>query len=84
MTTKQAAPATPLNTATLRAMGYDAARVGNVAEAARLYQAAIDAYPVKVGALANKDLSALRVLASNYRQAADYANSVEVNGYKVI
>ena len=61
-------------------MGYDAARAGNVAEAARLYQAALDAYPVKVGALARKDMNALRVLISNYSQAAEYAKKREVNG----
>ncbi len=73
-----------MNTATLRNMGYDAARRGDVAEAARLYQAALDAYPVKVGALAKKDMNALRFLASNYHQAAEYAKKCEVNGYKVI
>lgn len=69
-----------MNTATLRALGYDAARAGNVAEAARLYQAALEAYPVKVGALAKKDMLALRILVSTYTQAADSAfNRTEGN-----
>ena len=60
------------NSATYRAQGYDAGRAGDYAEAARLYQLAADAYPIKTGALAKRDIDQLRGMAASYRAGAEY------------
>jgi len=60
-----------MSTAQLRNEGYDAARRLDFAEAARLYNAAADAYPM-TGSLAKKDIAKLRMWASTYTQAAEY------------
>lgn len=65
-----------MTTAQLRALGYDAARACNWAEAARLYQEAADAYPMPlVGAMAKADHKRLLTFAAEYRRAAEYAEA---------
>jgi len=63
-----------MNTATARALAYDAATKHDWAEAARLYQLAIDLYPQPhTGELAKHDLNMLSKMAGNYRRAAEHA-----------
>ena len=62
-----------MNTAEARALAYYAAKIGKDADAARLYQAAADAYPVTIGALAKRDKAFLLELAAVHRHAAQKA-----------
>ena len=62
-----------MNTAEARALAYYAARLGNDAEAARLYQAAADAYLISTSALAKKDKAFLLELAAEHERAASKA-----------
>ena len=64
-----------LNTANLRNLAYDASVAGNMAEAARLYKAAADAYPVRKGALAKADIARLERYAECHRLSAEHEAS---------
>jgi hypothetical protein len=61
-------------TGTLRNQAYDAAVRLDYANAARLYNAAADAYP-KTGTLAKRHIAKLRMFASQYAQGAEYAKN---------
>ena len=69
-----------LTTANLRNMAYDASVAGNMAEAARLYKAAADAYPVRKGALAKADIARLERYAECHRLSAEHEASQKSMG----